>query len=118
MTGFDDFTMSLLTNELILNMHRNARHSHQVWRKNINDTEHILWTAVNAEGGQYVAIFNVGDANSNITITLDELEIYQEVSGIELWSKEKMKIKEAFTVTLNKHSAKAYLLSTTDSAIK
>ena len=31
MTKFDKFTMDLLTNEGILKMHRNARHSHQVW---------------------------------------------------------------------------------------
>ena len=36
MTKFDDFTMSLLTNEGILKMHRNARHSHQVWRRKMN----------------------------------------------------------------------------------
>ena len=30
MTGFDDFTMSLITNEEILKMHKNSRHSHQV----------------------------------------------------------------------------------------
>ena len=38
MTGFDEFTMSLLTNERILKMHKNARHSHQVWRRKIDGT--------------------------------------------------------------------------------
>ena len=45
MTGFDDFTMNLLTNEAVLKMHSNARHSHQVWRKTVNGNEFILWTA-------------------------------------------------------------------------
>ncbi len=111
MTGFDDFTMSLLTNELILDMHKNARHSHQVWRKDINGIEHILWIAANANGGQYVAIFNVGEESSEITITLEELEIYQEVIGTELWSQDKMAVKDTFTVALNKHSAKAFILN-------
>ena len=53
MTGFDEFTMSLLTNEEILKMHRNVRHSHQVWRRETEGCEHILWTGVSTEGGQY-----------------------------------------------------------------
>ena len=61
MTGFDDFTMGLITNEEILKMHRNARHSHPVWQKLIDGTEHILWTAVSSEGGQYAAIFNTDE---------------------------------------------------------
>ena len=111
MTGFDDFTMSLLTNDLILMMHRNARHSHQVWRKEVNGIEHILWTAVNAEGGQYVAIFNVGEENSKIEIALSDLEIYNEVHGVELWNGKNFNMKETYTVSLNKHSVKAFLLT-------
>ena len=56
MTGFDDFTMSLITNEEILKMHRNSRHSHQVWRKELDGTEHILWTSASTEGGLYIAV--------------------------------------------------------------
>ena len=61
MTKFDDFTMSLLTNKGILKMHRNARHSHQVWRRKMNGSEIVLWTAADAEGGQYAALFNIGE---------------------------------------------------------
>ena len=108
MTGFDEFTMSLLTNEAILGMHRNARHSHQVWRKEIRGIEHILWTAVNAEGGQYFAVFNVGEADSEIEIALSELEIYEPVTGRELWSGETISEKDVIQVNLKSHGAKAY----------
>lgn len=50
MTGFDDFTMGLITNEEILKMHRNARHSHPVWQKLIDGTEHILWIRCQQRG--------------------------------------------------------------------
>ena len=73
MTGFDDFTMSLLTNEEVLKMHSNSRHSHQVWRKKINDIEHVLWTSVSSTGGQYIAAFNLGESNSEIEISLNSL---------------------------------------------
>ena len=110
MTGFDEFTMSLLTNEAILGMHRNARHSHQVWRKEIRGIEHILWTAVNAEGGQYFAVFNAGEADSEIEIALSELEIYEPVTGRELWSGETISEKDVIQVNLKSHGAKAYFV--------
>jgi len=94
MTGFDDFTMSLLTNENILRMHRNARHSHQVWRKSENGNEYILWTAANADGGSFAALFNAGDHEGEIIVNLSDIEIYSsDVIVTELWSGERLEIK-------------------------
>ena len=112
MTGFDDFTMSLLTNEEILKMHKNSRHAHQVWRKKINDVEHILWTAMSSIGGQYVAIFNVGENDSEVEISLAELEITDGNKKLkELWGGEESNIQTGFKVKLNKHGAKAFLIT-------
>lgn len=110
MTGFDDFTMSLVTNRDILDMHKDARHSHQVFRKEIDGVEHILWTAVSARGGQYVAVFNAGEKESKIQIPLAELEIYDKISGKELWSGQEVQAEESLTVKLESHGAKAFLL--------
>lgn len=110
MTGFDDFTMSLVTNRDILTMHRDARHSHQVFRKEIDGVEHILWTAVSARGGQYVAVFNAGEKESEIKIPLVDLEIYNQISGKELWSGQEVQAEENLTVKLESHGAKAFLL--------
>ena len=110
MTGFDDFTMSLITNRDILTMHRDARHSHQVFRKEIDGVEHILWTAVSARGGQYVAVFNAGEKESKIQIPLADLEIYDKISGKELWSGQEVQAEESLTVKLESHGAKAFLL--------
>ena len=111
MTGFDDFTMGLLTNEAILKMHSNARHSHPVWRKTIGGSEYILWTAANCEGGQYAAIFNTGDAEIEIEIPLADLELYGSVTACELWSGESFSTDRTIRIKIGKHGAKAYLLS-------
>lgn len=108
MTGFDEFTMSLLRNEEILKMHRNARHSHQVWRKETCGAEHILWTAASAEGGQYIAIFNAGDIDTEIFVPLTDLEICHEVKGYELWSGEEISGECSIKVSLNRHGAKVF----------
>ncbi len=110
MTGFDDFTMSLITNEAILKMHRNARHSHQVWRKEIGGVEHVLWTAADTEGGWYAAVFNAGDKDSVVRISLDDLEISGEVSCTELWSGIKERAAGEVEAELESHGAKAFYL--------
>lgn len=110
MTKFDDFTMSLLTNKGILKMHRNARHSHQVWRRKMNGSEIVLWTAADAEGGQYAALFNIGENAADISVPLTELEIYEAKDITELWSNEAFHV-DNISADLAPHSAKAYYLS-------
>ncbi|MBD5501168.1 MAG: glycoside hydrolase family 27 protein [Lachnospiraceae bacterium] len=110
MTGFDKFTMDLLTNEEILKMHKNARCAHQVWRREIEGIEHILWRAASVEGGWYVAVFNTGSSKSKVRISLRELEIQGKVSVSDLWGGEKTEVENAFTVELDSHGAKAFYL--------
>ena len=110
MTKFDDFTMSLLTNKGILKMHRNVRHSHQVWRRKMNGSEIVLWTAADAEGGQYAALFNIGENAADISVPLTELEIYEAKDITELWSNEAFHV-DNISADLAPHSAKAYYLS-------
>ena len=108
MTGFDEFTMSLLTNEGILKMHKNARHSHQVWRRARNGNEYILWTAADSEGGGYFAVFNAGETDGSITIDLSDLEAGDRLSCTELWSGKDCTFDKTAEITLPFHGAKAY----------
>ena len=108
MTGFDKFTMSLLTNEEILKMHKNARHSHQVWRREINGNEFILWTAANAEGGGYFALFNAGEKNGTVKLDLADLEAADKLDCTELWSGEKAVFDKIADITVPPHGVKAF----------
>lgn len=110
MTGFDDFTMSLLTNAGILKMHESSRHSHQVWRKEIDGNEYILWTSACAEGGQYAAIFNAGETSGEINVPLSDLEIYGDADVTELWSSERAEKTDVIKCCLNRHGAKAFII--------
>ena len=109
--GLDDFTFKLLTNENILKMHKNARHSHQVWRREIDGVEHILWVAASAEGGSYAAVFNAGDRDSEVEVELADLEIPMPKSCTELWSGEQVNASEGIKVKLGTHGAKAFYFS-------
>lgn len=108
MTGFDEFTMSLLTNEGILKMHKNARHSHQVWRRVINGNEYILWTAADSRGGGYFAVFNAGESDGSVIIDLADLEAGERLSCTELWSGENAVFNKTAEIALPSHGAKAY----------
>lgn len=108
MTGFDGFTMSLLTNERILAMHKSARHSHAVWRRTIDGNEFILWTAQCADGGQYAAVFNAGETTGTVEIALAELEISSPAAAAELWSGDTARLTETLTAQIPPHGAKAY----------
>ena len=111
LTAMDEFTMKLLTNEGILGMHRDARHAHQVWRKEIGGVEHVLWVASCAKGGFYLAVFNAGEADSEIEISLEDIEIDSSAAGKELWSGEAVTADGKLSVKLPKHGAKAYLFN-------
>lgn len=108
MTGFDKFTMSLLTNEEILKMHKNARHSHQVWRREINGSEYILWTAANAGGGGYFALFNTGEKNGTVKLDLADLEAADKLDCTELWSGEKAVFEGFAEISVPSHGVKAF----------
>lgn len=110
MTGFDDFTMSLVTNERILKMHALSRHAHIVWRREIDGVEHILWTAMCAEGGQYVAIFNTGECDSSVELSISDVEAENCKYCTELWSGEEYTMCDSIKAEIPSHGAKAYLI--------
>ena len=108
MTGFDDFTMKILTNEGILRMHKNSRNAHQVFRRNIGGVEFATWIAQDVEGGTYIAIFNLGNEEATLKASLEEFEIYDKVEATELWSGDAAMFDGEIKVTLPAHGAIAY----------
>lgn len=110
MTKFDDFTLSLLTNEELLKMHRTSRHAHQVWRKKVNGKETVLWTSVSSEGGTYVCIFNVADSDNTVDFPLTDLELSGKITGTDIWSNTDVTFESSIKVSIPSHGAKAYLL--------
>lgn len=108
MTKFNDFDMSLITNEGIIDMFINSRHSHQVFRKEINGIEHAGWISVGAKGGTYIALFNLGETNSDISVRLEEFEIESEVNGKSLWDSKNVSFCECIECKIPSHGAVAF----------
>ena len=110
LTKNDEFTEGLLTNAAIIGMNKISRHAHMVWHKEIGGSEHILWTAVCADGGQYAAVFNVGEDKGSLNLDLADLEIYDPVTCTDLWNGDVAENCKSIKTELPPHGAAAFLL--------
>lgn len=108
MTGFDSFTMGLLTNPEILQMCRDVRHARPLWRKVVDGCEQIVWAASTADGRSYLAVFNAGHEDRRWDISLADAEIYEAVCGRELWSGDVLQCRDMLTVNVPSHGACVY----------
>lgn len=110
MTKFDDFTLKLLTNKGILKMHENSRHAHEVWRKQFDGKECILWVAENADGGLYAALFNTSDSEIEVEVPVSDFEMSSKINVKELWSGVSAGSQESIKARIPSHGAKAFEL--------
>ena len=109
MTGFDDFTMKLITNEEILKLHADSRNARQIFRRDIGGSEYILWAADSCGGGKYIAVFNAGETAGDAEFAIDELEgIPADSVATELWSGDKLTFGNTVKISLPAHGAKVF----------
>lgn len=104
MTGFDEFTLGLLTNPGILEMHRLARRAHQAKRLKDEKGELVIWTADREGGGGYAALFNLGNEPREL-IPGRELGLPKGKPLADLWSG--VTVPSWDSVTLEPHGAAA-----------
>ena len=111
MTGFDEFTMKLITNEAVLKMHASSRNARQIFRRQTDKKEYILWAADDCNGGKYIAVFNAGEEDGVFDVALDELEgIPADAKATELWSGESVVLGENNSIEIPAHGAKVYFI--------
>ncbi|ULO10526.1 glycoside hydrolase family 27 protein [Paenibacillus sp. 19GGS1-52] len=77
----DEWTLSLLTNEEVLHLHRYGKGGISVLR---ND-ELAIWTAEDEQGNHYVAIFNLSDENLNVNLSFQQLNLPAQATIRDLW---------------------------------
>lgn len=112
LTKHGEKELSLLTNKAITDMNKLSRHAHMVFSRKTPNTEIVLWTACCANGGQYAAVFNIGEIECNVDIPLIELEIYEQARIADLWNGTKKDKAQSIKAMLPAHGAAAYLINT------
>lgn len=113
LTKLDDWTLKLLTNKGLMDMHQNARHAHQVFRKHIDGHEIVLWSAQNSASSneQYVVLFNLSDEPCNISVDLEEVELEEHIIGKEIITGKKVEFEQEMNIELKAHEGVGYLLN-------
>jgi hypothetical protein len=77
----DDWTLSLLTNRDVLELHREGSRARLADR----DGDRIVWTAEGPNGYRYAALFNVGDKELDVALPLAAIGASTGVPAKDLW---------------------------------
>ena len=107
----DEFTLSLLRNDEVLEVSKNSINNKQLKEEN----GLIVWTAdVPETDDKYVAFFNTNDKGTfDISVSLSELGVSGSYSVRNLWSKEeKGIIDNTFNVNVKPHASFLFRFST------
>ena len=105
----DDFTLSLLTNKRLLDMHRNGRKARQVMRKD----DLVIWKSQTKDGKTYIALFNIGEKKNELKLKfkdlgLEEKKDSKEISAIDIWEDCETTLKDKMKIKLEPHSVKCF----------
>jgi hypothetical protein len=103
----DAFTLSLLTNEEVLKMHRESSGVRQLFNKDGK----VAITSENPNSGEkYLAVFNLNDAApaAEIRINLAELGIKGKCKVTDLWKGTTAAANQELPVTLRPHESRLF----------
>lgn len=103
----DEFTLSLLTNEEVLRMHRESTDVEQLFQENGK----VAITSRNPHTGEvYLALFNIDDEKSQeVEVNLKDLGLNGDLQVVNLWSGESLGVvSNDFSQTLRPHESGLY----------
>lgn len=103
----DDFTLSLLTNQEVLKMHRESTDVRQLFR----EEGKIAITSRNLNTKEvYLALFNIdNDKITDISVSLKDLGLNGDYKAINLWTGEEIRnISNDFKRSLRAHTSELY----------
>ena len=98
----DDWTLSLLTNEELLEMHRSSHGARQLYRKD----DKVVWTAKGNDGDVYVALFNISDDKQTVKVDFNQLDLpSSEFQLKDVWKQEQVDaVSEDISYELSPHA--------------
>ncbi len=109
----DEWTLSLLTNEEYMKMHRTAYGAHQHLRNEKNGKGDIIWIA-NGKSCKYAALFNTRDKEHSVKLDLAQILMPDEKYAVyDIWNKENSgEFKNTFKPVIAPHGAGLYKIET------
>lgn len=103
----DDWTLSLITNEEVLNVNQHSHGAHPV-----ADYQNIkIWLSQSEKGEPIIAVFNTDSTNKKIGIKFSDLGIGGRYTVRDLWQKNDISVNaDSICTNINPHGAVLYLL--------
>ncbi|MDR1416632.1 MAG: glycoside hydrolase family 27 protein [Prevotellaceae bacterium] len=104
--SLDEFTLSLLTNNAVLEMHREGREPRLIFWQN----EKVAIAARRDHSSErYVALFNLSDEEATASVRLSDIGIDGDGEYLDMWTGElKGRAQEAISAQLPPHAAVLY----------
>jgi len=104
----DEWTLSLITNEEVLEAHREGSGARMVYRED----DRTVWTSQGKDGSVYVALFNLRNDETTVSVTLDRLGLSGQYTVRDLWRKENVGTTDAaVSAELRPHASAFYKLT-------
>ncbi|WP_255501878.1 glycoside hydrolase family 27 protein [Olivibacter sp. SDN3] len=100
----DDFTLSLLTNEEVLKMHRESTDVRQIFQQDGK----VAITSKNPKSGEvYLALFNLNDDPTPVAVSVDlaDLGLEGNFEAYDLWTGQQVAVNNRFQQELGPHSS-------------
>jgi hypothetical protein len=97
----DEWTLSLLTNEEVLAVHRGSFDNKPLYRED----DQIVWTASGPAGEQYVALFNIGDEPAIVRASWEQLGLKEPKQARDLWKRTDLGTVSELAYTLPPHGS-------------
>lgn len=98
----DAWTLSLLTNEEVLHVHRYGVGARQVYRED----GRVVWTSSDPEGRRFAALFNIGEQRGEVSVSLEELECEGPQLARDLWERKDLgTVNNILSVELAPHAS-------------
>ncbi|MCH5273289.1 MAG: glycoside hydrolase family 27 protein [Lachnospiraceae bacterium] len=109
MTGFDKFTMSLLTNPELIKVVNHTHSAHPLYRKKDADTETCAWSSTYENGELCIALFNLGETKTTVSAALPFDGTF---TCYDIWNQQTMSsVTGEISVELLPHGAAMFRLS-------
>ncbi len=103
----DEWTLSLLTNEDVLNVNQHSHSNRLLYRLN----DHVVWTAKGKQDETYVALFNISESEATLNVSLEQLGLFEPKQGKELWKQQDLGSIDEIETVLPPHGSSLIRLS-------
>ena len=95
----DEWTLGLLTNGAVLRLLKHSEGARQVCR----DAEKAAWHSFDADGAEYLALFNLSDDEAEVSVP-ESVWSKKPVSIRELWGRDEL-VKNCTSAVIPPHGA-------------